>query len=154
MYELFTGKVMFAGANNNEMIKLILEMKGRVPTKLVKKHIQVYVDLLEKEPFFDQEQRFKCIEYDRVTGQPMIKLKVMSDHAGSKITYAIFLLSFSFSYYYFCYICRADLLDSKGSGDERQKIMKVFFLSSYFLIFSSFFFLFFFSLSLDLIVAW
>ena len=96
---------MFAGANNNEMIKLILEMKGRVPTKLVKRHVQVYVDLLEKEPFFDQEQRFKCIEYDRVTGQPMIRPRVMSDHPRSKIT--------------------ADLLESKGSGDERQKIMQV-----------------------------
>lgn len=34
LYELFTGHVMFPGRTNNEMLKLMMEVKGKVPNKV------------------------------------------------------------------------------------------------------------------------
>ena len=35
LYELFTGHVMFPGRANNEMLKLMMAIKGKFPNKLV-----------------------------------------------------------------------------------------------------------------------
>mmetsp|Transcript_958 Transcript_958/g.629 ORF Transcript_958/g.629 Transcript_958/m.629 type:complete len:108 (+) Transcript_958:554-877(+) len=37
LYELFTGKFMFAGRNNNHMLKLIMQTKGKIKSKMLKK---------------------------------------------------------------------------------------------------------------------
>ena len=37
MYELFTGKILFPGKTNNEMLKLIMDVKGPFPKKMLKK---------------------------------------------------------------------------------------------------------------------
>jgi serine/threonine-protein kinase PRP4 len=34
LYELYTGKVMFPGRSNNEMLKLIMQTKGKIKAKL------------------------------------------------------------------------------------------------------------------------
>ena len=34
LYELYTGKVMFPGRSNNEMIKLIMLTKGKIKAKM------------------------------------------------------------------------------------------------------------------------
>ena len=36
-YELFTGKILFPGKTNNEMLKLIMDVKGPFPKKMLKK---------------------------------------------------------------------------------------------------------------------
>ncbi|CAO1630583.1 unnamed protein product [Sympodiomycopsis kandeliae] len=37
LYELYTGKILFPGRNNNDMLLLIQELKGKLTTKLIKK---------------------------------------------------------------------------------------------------------------------
>lgn len=37
LFELFTGKIMFPGRTNNEMLKLILQTKGKFKKKLIKR---------------------------------------------------------------------------------------------------------------------
>ena len=34
IYELTTGKIMFPGHSNNQMLKLFMELKGKIPNKL------------------------------------------------------------------------------------------------------------------------
>jgi serine/threonine-protein kinase PRP4 len=34
LYELFTGHVMVPGRSNNEMLKLMMELKGKFPNKV------------------------------------------------------------------------------------------------------------------------
>jgi hypothetical protein len=34
LFEIFTGHVMFPGRSNNEMLKLMMEVKGKVPNKV------------------------------------------------------------------------------------------------------------------------
>lgn len=69
LYEMFTGKVMFPGSTNNEMLKLFMELKGKIPNKLIKKHRQAYIEQFEMEPHFTEDLKFCSRESDRVTGE-------------------------------------------------------------------------------------
>jgi serine/threonine-protein kinase PRP4 len=37
LYELFTGKILFPGRTNNDMLKLMMDVKGPFPKKMLKK---------------------------------------------------------------------------------------------------------------------
>ena len=37
LFEIYTGKIMFPGKTNNEMLKLIMRVKGKVSNKMIKK---------------------------------------------------------------------------------------------------------------------
>lgn len=37
VYELFSGTILFQGRDNNEMLRLIMELKGKFSNKMVKK---------------------------------------------------------------------------------------------------------------------
>lgn len=37
LYELYTGKILFPGSSNNHMIKLAMDLKGKMPNKVKKK---------------------------------------------------------------------------------------------------------------------
>lgn len=60
IYELFTGKIMFPGHSNNEMLKLFMELKGKVPNKLIKRGVF-------KNSHFDDSCTFMFLETDKVT---------------------------------------------------------------------------------------
>ncbi|RHY35407.1 hypothetical protein DYB32_000120 [Aphanomyces invadans] len=75
LYEMFTGKVMFPGQTNNEMLKLFMELKGRFPTKLMRRHRQVYQEKFLMEPHFDDGLRFCSREIDRVTGMITVNME-------------------------------------------------------------------------------
>lgn len=68
LYEMFTGKVMFPGSTNNEMLKYFMELKGKIPNKLIKKHRQAYIDQFQMDPHFTEDNKFCSRESDRVTG--------------------------------------------------------------------------------------
>ncbi|KAJ1921408.1 U4/U6 small nuclear ribonucleoprotein prp4 [Mycoemilia scoparia] len=37
LFELYTGRIMFPGSSNNQMLKLIMEAKGRFPNRMIKR---------------------------------------------------------------------------------------------------------------------
>ena len=41
MYELYTGKVLFPGLTNNDMLRLHMELKGPFPKKMLRK-VKIY----------------------------------------------------------------------------------------------------------------
>ncbi len=61
LYELYTGKILFPGRSNNQMLLLMMELKGRFNTKMIKK--AKFGDV-----FFDDLGAFQSVEMDRVTG--------------------------------------------------------------------------------------
>lgn len=65
LYELFTGKILFPGRTNNEMLKLMMDVKGPFPKKMLKKG--VFVD----KHFEGDAQSFSLVEEDPVTKQPV-----------------------------------------------------------------------------------
>lgn len=39
LYELYTGKILFPGSSNNHMIKLAMDLKGKMPNKVKKQRV-------------------------------------------------------------------------------------------------------------------
>ncbi|KAI4368995.1 hypothetical protein MLD38_017490 [Melastoma candidum] len=60
LYELYTGKVLFPGATNNDMLRLHMELKGPFPKKMLRKG--AFTD-----QHFDQDLNFLATEEDPVT---------------------------------------------------------------------------------------
>ena len=67
LYELYTGRIMFQGNSNNMMLKLIQDIKGKMPHKLIRKGFF-------SELHFDQDNDFLYRERDKVTGREVIRL--------------------------------------------------------------------------------
>ncbi|KAG1652177.1 Serine/threonine-protein kinase PRP4 [Nymphon striatum] len=60
LYELYTGKIMFPGKTNNQMLKFFMDLKGKIPNKLIRKGVF-------REQHFDANCNFLYSEVDRVT---------------------------------------------------------------------------------------
>ena len=60
LYELYTGKIMFPGKTNNEMLKLMMDVKGKMSNKMIRK-----AEFREKH--FDENFNFMYIELDNIT---------------------------------------------------------------------------------------
>ncbi|XP_060920402.1 pre-mRNA processing factor 4Bb [Labrus mixtus] len=75
LYELYTGKILFPGSSNNHMIKLAMDLKGKMPNKMIRKG-------LFKDQHFDQNLNFLYIEVDKVTERE--KVTVMSTINSTK----------------------------------------------------------------------
>ena len=72
LYEMFTGKILFPGRSNNQMLKHIMEVKGRFPNKMVRKG-------LFGSQHFDEDNNFISVEIDRLSNKvnstPYARLK-------------------------------------------------------------------------------
>uniref|UniRef100_A0A2C9VQ34 non-specific serine/threonine protein kinase n=1 Tax=Manihot esculenta TaxID=3983 RepID=A0A2C9VQ34_MANES len=81
LYELFTGKVLFPGTTNNEMLRLHMELKGTFPKKMLKKG--AFVD-----QHFDQDLHFHATEEDPVTKKTVKRmiLNIKPKDIGSVVT--------------------------------------------------------------------
>ena len=66
LFELYTGKILFTGRNNNNMLKTIMECRGKFPHKLLRKGAFTY-------DYFDDLLNFKSQEEDKVTGRIVYK---------------------------------------------------------------------------------
>jgi len=67
LYEIFTGNVAFPGRSNNHMLKLMLELKGPVPKKLLRR-------ALFKDNHYDVTDTFSVLEEDPVTKKSIRRL--------------------------------------------------------------------------------
>lgn len=56
LYELYTGKILFPGRNNNDMMKLIMQIKGKIPNKLIKKGVYSQLYFTESGDFISREK--------------------------------------------------------------------------------------------------
>lgn len=60
IYELYTGKILFAGKSNNQMLKFMMDLKGKFPNKLIRR-------AQFKDQHFDGNCNFLYHEVDKVT---------------------------------------------------------------------------------------
>ncbi|BFZ65192.1 U4/U6 small nuclear ribonucleoprotein prp4 [Saitoella coloradoensis] len=66
LYEMYTGKILFPGRSNNQMLKVMMELKGRFPKAVLKKG--------EFTPqHFDEQFVFLSQEKDKLTGKDTVK---------------------------------------------------------------------------------
>lgn len=60
IFELYTGRILFQGKSNNHMLKLMMDLKGKIPHRVLKKGTL-------KDQHFDQNLNFLLTEVDKVT---------------------------------------------------------------------------------------
>lgn len=60
LYELYTGKILFPGRSNNQMLLLMMEVKGKLNHRMIKK-------ATFGEMHFDENINFISIEKDKIT---------------------------------------------------------------------------------------
>ncbi|XP_064640218.1 serine/threonine-protein kinase PRP4 homolog [Lineus longissimus] len=77
--ELYTGKILFPGKTNNEMLKLMMDLKGKMPNKVIRKG-------LFKDKHFDSSYNFLYHEVDKVTHRE--KITTMTSLHASKDLFA------------------------------------------------------------------
>ncbi|KAG7626583.1 putative protein kinase CMGC-DYRK-PRP4 family [Arabidopsis thaliana] len=70
LYELYSGKVLFPGATNNDMLRLHMELKGPFPKKMLRKG--AFID-----QHFDHDLNFYATEEDTVSGK-LIKRMIVN----------------------------------------------------------------------------
>ncbi|KAJ0038603.1 hypothetical protein Pint_23291 [Pistacia integerrima] len=81
LYELYTGKVLFPGATNNDMLRLHMELKGPFPKKMLRKGAFT-------EQHFDQDLNFHATEEDPVTKKTIKRMifNIKPKDIGSIVT--------------------------------------------------------------------
>ena len=65
LYELYTGKILFTGRTNNQMLRSIMDCRGKFTTKMLKKAQFAHVH-------FDELANFRSVEQDKLTGKVRI----------------------------------------------------------------------------------
>lgn len=65
VFELYTGRVMFPGKTNNEMLKFMMDLKGKVPNRIIRKG-------LIKDKHYDRDCNFLYHEIDKITERDKI----------------------------------------------------------------------------------
>lgn len=67
LFEIYTGQILFPGKTNNEMLKLIMECKGKFPHKLIRK------GQFSNEHFDLQLLDFQSLVEDKLTGRMLMR---------------------------------------------------------------------------------
>lgn len=67
LYELYTGKILFTGRNNNQMLRSIMECRGKFPPKFLRKGALT-------GNHFDDMLNFHSTEQDKLTGRVVTRI--------------------------------------------------------------------------------
>ncbi|KPM37171.1 hypothetical protein AK830_g9385 [Neonectria ditissima] len=78
LYELYTGKILFTGDSNNQMLKAIMEIRGKMTPKLFKRGQLAGVH-------FDEMGQFVSIERDKVLNKAATKRQPQSQSIRSLV---------------------------------------------------------------------
>lgn len=62
LYELYTGKILFTGRTNNQMLRSIMDCRGKFTTKMLKRSEFAHIH-------FDELANFRSVEQDKLTGK-------------------------------------------------------------------------------------
>ncbi|TIA91076.1 hypothetical protein E3P99_01264 [Wallemia hederae] len=72
LYEMYTGQILFSGRSNNEMLKKMMELKGKFNHKMIKKGVYG-VRKLDNNAHFTEHFDFISNEVDKMTNQIVAK---------------------------------------------------------------------------------
>jgi serine/threonine-protein kinase PRP4 len=81
LYELYTGKVLFPGRSNNQMLHYMMELKGRFPLRMLKRgrFTSQHFDIADAGG--DTAVQFCESYYDKLLGRESIRRRVVSPKA-------------------------------------------------------------------------
>lgn len=87
LYELYTGKILFTGRTNNQMLRSIMECRGKLTVKMLKRAQFAHIH-------FDEMANFISIEQDKITGKVRVVWRIYFCGAQLKSSVLCFLLHF------------------------------------------------------------
>ena len=67
LFELYTGKILFTGRTNNQMLRAVMECRGKFSHKALRKAEFAHLH-------FDDLLNFRSVERDRVTGRNTVRI--------------------------------------------------------------------------------
>jgi serine/threonine-protein kinase PRP4 len=67
LFELYSGKILFTGRTNNQMLRSIMECRGKFPPKLLRRGMLSHLH-------FDDLLNFRSVEEDKVSGRTVTKI--------------------------------------------------------------------------------
>ncbi|OAX84262.1 CMGC/DYRK/PRP4 protein kinase [Emergomyces africanus] len=67
LFELYTGKILFTGRTNNQMLRSIMECRGKLPPKFLRRGTLTYLH-------FDEFLNFRSVEEDKVSGRMVTRV--------------------------------------------------------------------------------
>ena len=67
LFELYTGKILFTGRSNNQMLRAIMECRGKISHKILRK--AQFLDY-----HFDNLLNFRSVEKDQLTGKDTVRI--------------------------------------------------------------------------------
>ena len=67
LFELYSGKILFTGRTNNQMLRSIMECRGKFPPKLLRRGALTHLH-------FDDLLNFRSVEEDKITGRMVTKI--------------------------------------------------------------------------------
>lgn len=76
LFEVYTGRILFKGRDNNHMLRLIFELRGKPTNRFLKKG-------QFREKYFDDDFNFLATEVDKVTQQ--VKVVGISQFPGQDL---------------------------------------------------------------------
>lgn len=69
LFELYTGRILFAGGDNNQMLRVIQECRGKFPKRVIKNSELAHKHFIGGDP----EYVFVSQEHDKITGNSTMK---------------------------------------------------------------------------------
>ncbi|KAL8453635.1 hypothetical protein Emed_000770 [Eimeria media] len=96
LYELATGQVLFAGRTNNDMLKCIMEYKGKLPNKLIKAGTSPKMNFLRRKMKQLGDLLEKCLVLDpqkRLTPDEALQHPFQAQHSSSNASCSLSLSS-------------------------------------------------------------
>ena len=91
LFELYTGKILFTGRSNNQMLRAIMECRGKFSHKMLRK--------AQFAAFhFDDLLNFRSVEKDNLTGKVRSLLRALVASRNRQLTFAkdvVRIMSFS-----------------------------------------------------------
>ncbi len=120
LFELYTGKAMLPGRNNNEMLWLAMEYKGPFPHRLLKQHLRQFEKVPGLRPHFAEDMRFLRQDTDPVTGATKVRMVAVTERSKSIRSVLLAGNSGGDSREMLSYF--ADLLEKCSALDSRRRI--------------------------------
>ena len=62
LYEMYTGKILFTGRTNNQMLRSIMDCRGKFTIKMLKRAKLAHIH-------FDEMANFRSVEQEKLTGK-------------------------------------------------------------------------------------
>ncbi|KAK4974806.1 U4/U6 small nuclear ribonucleoprotein prp4 [Elasticomyces elasticus] len=77
LFELYTGRILFAGADNNQMLRVIQECRGKFPIRMLKRSTLA-------DRHFDVDGNFFSQDRDKITGKATLRQVNFNKTAAGK----------------------------------------------------------------------